>query len=262
MLAGSALAATPAVAVAAMLVFGVASAWLAGHTPAGALALTLVLPLVGVSLSFPGADEGLHICALIVGGSLYATLVALLWPERPPAPGRTPAPAPTLEYGVRLGLAGATAAAIGFAAELEHVGWATGAALLVMRPASDLQRMRSVGRVAAVALGAMAGVLLVRAAPGDPVYAAAIAVGIVGAAATRRSRWYVTPGFSTFLVFLLLLYASPEATGSRFGERLGETALGVAIAYAYGLALPRAWRRRSRSLARSHGARGRSRRGG
>jgi uncharacterized membrane protein YccC len=71
-----------------------------------------------------------------------------------------------------------------------------------------------------------------------------VATGIVGAAATRRSRWYVTPGFSTFLVFLLLLYATPETAGSRFGERLGETALGVAIAYAYGLALPRLMGRR------------------
>lgn len=56
------------------------------------------------------------------------------------------------------------------------------------------------------------------------VYAVAIAVGIVGAAATRRSRWYVTPGFSTLLVFLLLLYATPQAAGWRFGERVGETA--------------------------------------
>ena len=106
-----------------------------------------------------------------------------------------------------------------------------------MRPAADMQRLRSVGRVVAVALGATAGVLLVRSTSSEALYAVAIAVGIVGAAATRRSRWYVTPGFSTLLVFLLLLYATPQAAGWRFGERVGETALGVAIAYLYGLLL-------------------------
>ena len=39
-------------------------------------------------------------------------------------------------YGLCLGLAGATAAAIGFALDFDHVGWAATAAMLVMRPGS------------------------------------------------------------------------------------------------------------------------------
>ena len=42
-----------------------------------------------------------------------------------------------LDYGVRLGLAGAVCAAIGFALDLEHVGWAVTAALIVMRPSPE-----------------------------------------------------------------------------------------------------------------------------
>jgi hypothetical protein len=40
---------------------------------------------------------------------------------------------------------------------------------------------------------------------------------------------------TTFLVFLLLLYSDPSTAQSRFNERLLETALGVGIAYFYGL---------------------------
>jgi hypothetical protein len=41
--------------------------------------------------------------------------------------------------------------------------------------------------------------------------------------------------------------ANPQDAGSRFGERVGETLLGVAIAYAFGLALPALARRRRRT---------------
>jgi hypothetical protein len=68
---------------------------------------------------------------------------------------------------------------------------------------------------------------------------AAAVAALAGATATRASRWYVTAGFSTYLVFLLLLYIQPETAGSRFAERLLETILGVAIAAVFGLMLPR-----------------------
>jgi hypothetical protein len=48
----------------------------------------------------------------------------------------------------------------------------------------------------------------------------------------------VTPAFTTFLVFLLLLYSRPQDAASRFTERVLETVLGVAIAYVFGLGLP------------------------
>jgi len=107
-----------------------------------------------------------------------------------------------------------------------------------MRPTAEMQRLRSVGRIVAVAAGALAGIALVRLSPAAAVYSLAVIAAIAGAAGTHRSRWYVTPAFTTFLVFLLLLYAHPETAASRFNERLLETMLGVALAYAYGLALP------------------------
>ena len=85
-----------------------------------------------------------------------------------------PDPPCTLDYGIRLGAAGATAAAIGFALDLEHVGWACAAALLVMRPAAEMQRLRSVGRIVAVACGALAGIALVRVSPPAAVYSVAV----------------------------------------------------------------------------------------
>jgi hypothetical protein len=56
------------------------------------------------------------------------------------------------------------------------------------------------------------------------------AIVVAGAAVTHRSRWYVTSAFTTFMVFLLLLYSNPQSARARFDERVLETLLGVAIA--------------------------------
>ncbi len=198
--------------------------------------------MVGVGLSYTDVGQGAAVAGLIVAGSVFACLVSMLWAEREPearqASMPTPVP-PTLEYGIRLGAAGATAATIGFLLDLEHVGWACAAALMVMRPAADMQRLRSAGRILAVAVGALLAIGLVRLSPPAAGYSLAVIAAVAAAAATHRSRWYVTPAFTTFLVFLLLLYSEPEEAGSRFTERVGETLLGVGLAYAFGLALPR-----------------------
>jgi uncharacterized membrane protein YccC len=84
----------------------------------------------------------------------------------------------------------------------------------------------------------LAGAALVRLHPPAAVYSVALIAVIAAAGATHRSRWYVTSAFTTFLVFLLLLYSDPHTAGKRFNERVVETLLGVGIAYFYGLALP------------------------
>ena len=201
--------------------------------------MTLSLPMVGIGLSYAESSgtpppRRVSWCSARV----FACLVAMLWPEHAAVPSSITGPKPTLEYGVRLGAAGATAAAIGFLLDLEHVGWACAAALLVMRPAAEMQRLRSVGRVLAVAIGALAAIAIVRLGPSPWVYSLAALAAVAGAAATHRSRWYVTPAFTTFLVFLLLLYSRPQDAASRFNERVVETLLGVGIAYAFGLGLP------------------------
>ena len=187
-------------------------------------------------------------------GAVYSWLVSLLWPE--PAvtgpPQGTPAPrgpavnAAMLDYGIRLGLAGAVCAAIGFALDLEHVGWAVTAALIVMRPSPELQRLRSVGRLVSVSIGAIAAIAVVETTPSVGVLAAATVAALAAAAGTTGGRWYVTPVFSTFLVFLLLLYSHPDEASSRFWERITETVLGVGVACVFGLLVPmlRARRRR------------------
>ena len=70
------------------------------------------------------------------------------------------------------------------------------------------------------------------------VIALAIAVALTSLAATRASRWYVTGGFTTFIVILLLVYGIPNQAQSRFVERVAETLLGVSIALLFGVALP------------------------
>ena len=61
---------------------------------------------------------------------------------------------------------------------------------------------------------------------------------VVAATAMARSRWYVTPAFTTFLVFLLLISADLGQAPGRFWERLGETVLGVTVACLFGLLVP------------------------
>ncbi|MET0684570.1 MAG: FUSC family protein [Solirubrobacteraceae bacterium] len=236
-LIGGVIAEAPVLAVAAIAALGVGTAWLAARSLFGMLAMTLALPMVGIGLSFD-VSEAAGAAALITAGGLWAWLVSLAWPESEPSPrpARAPGTAPTLAYGVRLGAAGATAAAIGFGAGLDHVGWAVAAALLVMRPAAEMQRLRSIGRLVSVFAGALAGVALVAWDPPSGVYAVAIAGAVAAAAGTHPSRWYVTAGFTTFLVFLIYLSADPDTAGERFGERVGETLLGVALAALFGMA--------------------------
>jgi uncharacterized membrane protein YccC len=181
------------------------------------------------------------IALLMAAGSAYACLVSLAWPARPAPEQRAPAsvgPRAMLHYGVLLGLVGATAAAIGFLLHLDHVGWACGAALMVMRPDPGLLRLRGLDRVWSVLAGATLGGALVLAGPPNAVLAAAVVVALAALAATKGSHRYVTPMFTTFLVFLLLLADNPQETAGRFLERAGETLLGVALAVVFGLAVP------------------------
>jgi hypothetical protein len=249
MFVGGVLANVPVVAVVAIGGFGVGSALLAARLPQGRIVMTLALPMVGVGLSYSDIGKAAGAAGLMVVGSVAACLISMLWPAQdPPATpaARSEPPAPTLGYGVRLGAAGATAAAIGFILNLDHVGWACAAALLVMRPTAEMQRLRSVGRIVAVLAGAFAGVALVQASPPAAVYSVATIVAMAGAGGTRQSRWYVTPAFSTFFVFLLLLYSDPQTATSRFNQRVLETLLGVSLAYIFGLAVPALARKRQR----------------
>jgi hypothetical protein len=239
---GGVLAGVQVLAVAAIAAFGIGAAMLAARWRLGMVAMLFSLPMVGIGLSYP-VGKAAVVAGLMVLGGILACLISMLWPERDSAPhagveSPQPSPPPTLGYGLRLGAAGASAAAIGFLFHLDHVGWACAAALLVMRPAAEMQRLRSVGRVLSVAVGALAAIALLHLSPSPIWYSLAAIAALGGAAGTHGSRWYLTPAFTTFLVFILLLYSDPKDTGWRFGERLLETVLGVGLAYLFGLALP------------------------
>lgn len=243
---GSLLAQVPWLAVVAILALCVGAAWLAAGRPLGQVALALCLPMVGVGLSYTDLAESATLAGLLIVGSVYAYLVSLPWPEYP-APTSAMPPAPPvrfmLAYGVRLGAAAAAAAAIGFVFNFDHVGWACAAVLLVMRPSAQTQEWRSVDRVVSVVIGAAAAVGMILADPAPVVLGLAAGVAIAAATATQRSRWYVTGLFTTFIVFLLLLASDPQDAGGRFFERLGETLLGVGLAFLIGVVLPMLWRR-------------------
>ncbi|WP_243059187.1 FUSC family protein [Nocardioides sp. SR21] len=232
---GGFLAQWPVLAVAGIVLAG----GLLGHAvaalgrPLAMLGLLLCLPLFAIGFSYPGTDAVGPLAGDILLGTAWSVLVALAWPTHdgsPPAPAPMPPRAVIVPYGWVAGAAGAVCATVGFATGLEHVGWAPAAALLVMRPDPPAQRLRSLDRLADVALGAGAAILLVLAGPPDWVYALAVLGVIAAVTGTVGSRWYVLPTFTTCLVFLLLLAGDPDDAGSRFWERLLETGLGVGVA--------------------------------
>ena len=144
-------------AIGGIFVLCLGAAVLSAHTRIGLLVLLLAVPMVGGGLSFNGDVAAAGVLATVMAlGAVYGWLVSLCWPERPT--GARPEPplhgqAATVEYGVRLGLAGALCAAVGFALDLDHKGWATAACLLVMRPDAEMTRLRGEGRAISVTAG-------------------------------------------------------------------------------------------------------------
>lgn len=221
----------------------------ARRSPVSMLGLVICLPLFAVGFSYPGTEEVAWLALDLLIGTAWSVLVALLWPEHeaPLAP-RAPVAPPVLlvTYGWVVGVTGATCAAIGFAASLEHVGWAPAAALLVMRPDPPTQRMRSVDRLGDVVVGALAATALVLADPPAWVYGVAILLVMTAATATAGSRWYVLPTLTTCLVFIMLLATDSSDAATRFWERVLETGLGVGLAALAGfVVLPALVRRRA-----------------
>lgn len=143
-------------------------------------------------------------------------------------------------YGIRLGLAVATATATGFALGVEHIGWIAGATLFVMRPDKEVQKLRSVGRAVSVFVGAMTASWLLTLNLQPFIIAFLSAGALIIASATHTSRWYITPAFTTFLVFWVLLYGDTTTANIeyRFNERVFETLLGISFAYFFGIVIP------------------------
>jgi hypothetical protein len=242
MIIGALLGRHAVVAVVGLFVLSVGASLAASRMRGGRLGLQFAVPLMGIGLSFDSAAVFAAAGVMALGG-LYAWLVSLLWPEHPPPAGVRAAQSPmprggALTYGILLGLAGATAAAVGFALDLDHKGWVCGAALLVMRPDTGQLVARGLGRAGSVLVGALLGSVFVALGPTPVVIAAAVLLALAALAGTTGSRWYITPAFTTFVVFILLLWDHPTDTAWRFLQRNLETVAGVIIALLYGVVLP------------------------
>lgn len=148
----------------------VGAAVLSASTSRVRLILTLVVPWVAAGLSFDDSSTSAATLALLIAGAVYAWAVSLIWPEREEH-GRADASPPgarvMLEYGIRLGLAAAIAYWVTRSLELDHVGWAPAACLLVARPEHDFLQSRGIARVLAVITGAAAAAVVVHQRSGS-----------------------------------------------------------------------------------------------
>ncbi len=255
---GSLLTQLPALAVPALFCLALGASLTARVSRLGALLLLLALPLTAIGLSLDDLSRALVAGGLMLAGSLYAWLVALAWPERPAAVARALPERPTVGasvvYGVLLGLAGASAAAVGYLLGFEHVGWAAGAALLIMRPDRHQLIRRSVGRAISVVAGALAAALFAIVSPVGLGTAIAVTLALACLTATQASRWYIAPAFTSFIALTLLLDQGGEGPGAGFTERTVDTFLGVAAALLFGAAAPAVLRvlRDRRERGRAH----------
>lgn len=219
----------------------VGAAVLASSSAFGVVVLSLCAPLVAAGLSFTEYAASAQTFLLLSLGAAYAWLVSLFWPtgaSAPRPPRALPPRSAMIGYGIRMGAAAAIGYLIASWLSLDHPGWAPAACLLVARPQLDLLQSRGVGRLLSVVAGAAAASLLLRAEPSHAAFAIVTVVMLAAATGTTGSRWYITSAFTTFFVFLLMLNDHVDQTVGKFNERVGETFLGVVLAYLFGWALP------------------------
>lgn len=234
------------IAIPGMFLLAFGSSLLASSRQFGMIALTLCVPMAGVGLSYGGLENSVLLAVIIIVGSIVAYGWSLCFKEHePPVITRQEnilmmSRMQSRNYGIRLGLAATLATATGFVLGVEHIGWIAGATLFVMRPDKEVQKLRSVGRAVSVFIGAFIASWLLTLSL-QPLLVAILSAGaLIIASATHASRWYITPAFTTFLVFWVLLYgdATTASIENRFNERVLGALLGIALAYLFGIVVP------------------------
>ena len=125
-IAGSLLAQTTATTIVGIFLVAYGAALLASRRAFGLTAMTLCAPVAAIGLSFSDVGKAAGLALLIFGGSAFSYVVFMLWPETPAGGREKPVPpllpvAYTRRYGLLLGLAAASAAAIGIAIHTDHV---------------------------------------------------------------------------------------------------------------------------------------------
>ncbi|MFZ1440652.1 MAG: FUSC family protein [Candidatus Microthrix subdominans] len=234
-LLGSILAVWVPLAVVGMFVVGYLAAQVAARKPAGVVALSVILPLTAVGLTYDGIGNSAKVAGLMILGAIGSYVWAMVLPEYegevPQQPQMTPAEAN--HYGLVLGVAGAVSTLVAFTLDVSYVGWLVGSTLLVIRPTWDLLSARGLGRMVSVLVGGTAAALLLLADLPTPAIAVVLWLVLVAMAATSGSRWYVTPAFTSFLILWALLYGQAERNDVKvkLDERVVDTVIGVAVAY-------------------------------
>jgi hypothetical protein len=233
---GSVLAQAPdALVLVALFALCVAAAVTSPLTKLGPFLLSLGVPLVSAGLNISSPSTGAAGGLLILAGSVYAFLVSLLWPPgRPTARRPDGKPVPRgflLDYGIRLGLAAVLALGLGLLLGIDHPGWASTSALLVGRPSPSLTSQRVAGRSISVVVGSSAALLLQGVEASSFVLALCLALALATLTALTGSRWYITAGFTSFIVLTMMMLTAPEESSWWFAERIAGTLYGVAIAW-------------------------------
>lgn len=243
MMVGSLLANIPIVAIVTLGVLAFLVSYASsvkGLVALSGFAVAMVLPLIGVGLSYTDFSTILTMSVAIVAGSIWVYFLSLFREATPvkKRPELEPAPRSiAVVYGAFYAATAMTAAIVAFSFQVDHIGWIVGAALFVMRPQWQLEKMRVVGRFVSVFIGANLAALILVMQPSPLVTALVVSIAAILAAATQGSRWYITPLFTTFIVFFTLLYGDTVLSdiAFRLNERVLETLVGVTIALIFGV---------------------------
>jgi uncharacterized membrane protein YccC len=234
------------VALAAVLLFAVSysATQIASRRPAGGLLLSIIVPSIAVGTGY-ATHEALGLMVAFIAGSIWSSLVSMVWREFPPEPqvsARLQALQPSNPhvYGVLLGLGAATAIVIGDAFDIPYAGWIATAAMLVMRPLQGMTGLRGIGRAGSTILGTLLVVVTINAGLGHLATAFAVAGIAVITIGGRTSRWYITSFGTAFLILTIEMYGiTNSAKVHDVGVwRIMNNVIGASIALFYGLVVP------------------------
>ncbi len=225
----------------AMALLGIMAVWLNTRFKWAPITLGMIIPIIGIGLSYSDFKTPLMIFVVMAAGSITAFIVALFFPEReePPAPETKLLPKKVAKiYGLLYGAALAAASLLGF--NLDHTGWIVGSTAFVMRPMPETEEFRSVWRMVSILVGITAVSIVMLLQPPGMVIVILSAVVTALAAGLHASRAYFMPAFMTYVVFSFLLYPLQSVTEIyyRYFERLSWVFIGIFVAAVFGLALP------------------------
>jgi hypothetical protein len=211
---------------------------------AGGLLLALLIPSLAVGTSYNSTEAlGLDIAFML--GSIWSSLVSLMWPEFSPSKDtrdrlQALQPAAVKTYGLLLGLAAATSVLVGYYIDPSHTGLVATATMLVIRPVQEMAGMRGIGRALSTIVGTLLVVLtsyLWLSLVVTALVVATVAIFTIGA---RRSRWYITSFGTAFLILTIELFGMTNvaAVHQIAWYRITDYVIGALIALIFVLLIP------------------------